>query len=209
MQFWRHIFKDKKYINEIQQIFLHHKWSGSQYSMPAPHFVKQAVILRNMIKDATFIETGTHIGSTAKFASKYSKIVYTLEPSFELFNIAKKNLSQINNVVLVNGTSEERFLDLISAVSGDVTLWLDGHYSGDATFKGKIETPIIRELEIIEANIDNFSNVVILIDDIRLFNKSKFVQSDYPSKLFLTNWAEKNNLEWEIEHDIFISKKMR
>lgn len=175
--------------------------------MPAPHHIKQSLILRNMVKGAIFIETGTHIGSTAKLASKYSKIVYTLEPSYRIFKIAIKNLNNLKNIKLINGTSEENFPELLSSLDGDVTFWLDGHYSGDETYKGKTDSPIIKELEIIESNINNFSNLVIMIDDIRLFKKSNLMNSGYPSKMYLVNWAEENNLEWEFEQDIFIAKK--
>ena len=45
----------------------------------------------------------------------------------------------------------------------------------------------------------------ILIDDIRLFD-SNF--QNYPSKDLLVDWCKKNKLSWEIEHDIFICKKI-
>jgi hypothetical protein len=42
--------------------------------------------------------------------------------------------------------------------------------------------------------------VVIFIDDIRLFNG----RDGYPQKDYLVDWALKRELQWRIEHDIFI-----
>ena len=66
-------------------------------------------------------------------------------------------------------------------------------------------TPIRVELDYIEKTLNNFKKMNILIDDIRLFN-SNF--QNYPSKDLLVDWCKKNKLSWEIEHDIFICKKI-
>ena len=39
-------------------------------SLPAPHFVKQAVLSRNAIKNSVWVETGTYLGDTTKFLCK-------------------------------------------------------------------------------------------------------------------------------------------
>jgi hypothetical protein len=60
------------------------------------------------------------------------------------------------------------------------------------------------ELDIISQNIYRFSEISILIDDIRMFEKE---EASYPNRDFLVNWALVNNFWWNIEHDIFIAKK--
>ena len=60
------------------------------------------------------------------------------------------------------------------------------------------------ELSYIENSFKNFKKINILIDDIRFF-RGKF--QNYPNINYLTDWCEKNNLEWKIEQDIFIAKK--
>ena len=72
------------------------------------------------------------------------------------------------------------------------------------TYKGPKDTPILDELSAIENNLTNFNQVVILVDDMRLF-ESDAPQSNYPSLDVLVNWARSNNLHWKIEHDIFIA----
>ena len=71
------------------------------------------------------------------------------------------------------------------------------------TFKGPKITPILDELSSIEKNLTRFNQVVILVDDVRLF-ESSLTQSDYPSLGVLVDWARANRLQWCIEHDIFI-----
>ena len=52
--------------------------------------------------------------------------------------------------------------------------WLDGHYSGGETARGKKDTPILEELITIFGAKEEH---IILIDDARLFGSAK----DYPS----------------------------
>ena len=76
-------------------------------------------------------------------------------------------------------------------------------FSSGMTFKGPKITPILDELSSIEKNLTRFNQVVILVDDVRLF-ESSLTQSDYPSLGVLVDWARANRLQWCIEHDIFI-----
>lgn len=192
-------------IRPLMRIAMLIKWQNNNYAMPAPHFIKQKVLLRNVIKNAITIETGTNSGDTAKILSKYSTIVYTLEPSKKLYKLAEKNLRKSKNIILVNKTSEEYLGGLLKTLKGKVNIWLDGHYSGGETYKGKIDTPIIHELKQIELNLNNFESIVILIDDVRLFEEIPN-NSGYPSRSYLVNWANKHNLDWKIELDIFIAR---
>ena len=90
-------------------------------------------------------------------------------------------------------------------MKGDISFWLDGHYSKGDTFKGTKVTPIIYELETISNYISKYKKVLILIDDIRLSHTKK---QNYPSLDFYVDWAKSNNLSWTIEQDIFIMKSL-
>ena len=57
------------------------------------------------------------------------------------------------------------------SMDGKILFWLDGHYSGKGTAIGKGATPILEELESIKNSKVN--DAVILIDDIRCFQKIK------------------------------------
>ena len=180
-------------------------WKKNRYSSPSPQFIKTQVLKRNGIESGTWVETGTYLGDTTKFLAKNfpnSKII-SIEPQLLIFNFAKFRLRRVKNILLVNGSSEEKFEEALSGLVGPVNFWLDGHFSGDITFKGETNSPISKELDLIEKYKDNFGKLVVLIDDIRGFDGD--LNSGYPSRDTVVAWANKNNLNWNIEQDIFIA----
>jgi hypothetical protein len=187
-----------------EKLRFYRDWDASDFQSPSPHFIKQRVVLRNGIKGSTYIETGTYLGLTTELLASQASRVFTLEPSLTLYEQAKLRLSKFENVECLNGSSEDLLPILIPKISGAVTFWLDGHYSGGDTYKGINDTPILKELEIIAQNLDKFSRVALMIDDIRLFENESL---SYPNRDFLVKWALSNNFWWNIEHDIFIAKK--
>lgn len=187
-----------------EKLRFYRDWDARDFQAPSPHFIKQRVVLRNGIKGSTYIETGTHLGLTTELLALQASRVFTLEPSFTLYEKAKLRLSKFENVECLHGSSEELLPILIPKIRGAVTFWLDGHYMGGDTYKGIDETPILKELEIIALNLEKFSRVTLLIDDIRLFENESL---SYPHRDFLVKWALSNNFWWNIEHDIFIAKK--
>lgn len=125
---------------------------GSGVLPPSPFFVKQAVLLRHSLPDSTWVETGTYLGQTTTFLSKFAKFVYSLEPDAQLYDRAKR-VVRSENVTVLNGASEDIFPELLPKLSGNVCFWLDGHYSGDGTYKGPLDTPIVKGLDLIERNL--------------------------------------------------------
>lgn len=181
-------------------------WADRQFAPPSPAFVKQKVLLRNGLRSAIWIETGTFMGDTTNVLSKVAKMVYSIEPEPTLFSKAEEKFRNTSNVKIIRGLSEEILPKLLTTLSGDICFWLDGHYSAGGTFKGPQETPILDELDAIGRNIANMGNIVVMVDDIRLFDPGNPEFSAYPSVDFLVDWARKQNLTWYIEHDIFIAK---
>jgi hypothetical protein len=181
-------------------------WADREFAAPSPHFVKQKVLLRNGLPDATWIETGTYLGDTTSILSKVAKLVYSIEPEPTLFSKAEEKFRNISNVKIMKGLSEEVFPTLLPTIAGNVCFWLDGHYSAGITFKGPQDTPIIEELTAIEPYITKMDKIVVMVDDIRCFDPKNPEFSAYPSVDLLVDWARKHNLTWHIEHDIFIAK---
>jgi len=179
-------------------------WKERLFAVPSPPFVKRLVLLRNGIPDAVWIETGTWLADTTVFLAGHSKMVRSLEPEPLLVQKARKRCQNLKNVEIIEGTSEAVFPTLIPTLKGEVNFWLDGHYSEGGTYKGKTETPILKELSCIQKSRKNFSKLVVLIDDLRCFNPAKY--PDFPSLDYLVNWSKKNKLNWTIEHDIFVAK---
>lgn len=181
------------------------EWADRAYAAPAPYPVKQQVFLRNNLSNATWVETGTLHGDTSDFLSRHAIYVHTTEPEPELFEKAKKRFERYTNVMVHNDNSEVFLPRILSQLTGNICLWLDGHYSGGGTFAGPNDTPLLYELKAIAENIHRFDAVSILIDDIRYCGK-KHIYGSYPSLNELVAFAESLNLGWYIEHDIFIAK---
>jgi len=180
-------------------------WVSQNFNPPAPQRVKTKVLQRYAFLEGNWIETGTYLGDTTRFLAKTfpSARVTSLEPDFTLFSFNKSRLRKFQNIKLVNSASENSLDDLVSNETSTINLWLDGHFSGDITFRGQTLSPILEELQIIERNIPRLK-VCVFVDDIRDFSGDE--QTGYPSKNKLVEWANRNNCEWHIEMDIFIAK---
>lgn len=178
------------------------KWALRDYKAPSPHFIKQAVVKRNAIPGGTFVESGTYYGQTTDFAAQFSSRVISLEPAPELFSRAVKLFSNRPNIEVLNGTSEQIFPELLPTLKGEVTFWLDGHYSAGPTYQGPNDTPVRQELDEISKNIGNFTKLSVMVDDIRCFENNSGEYAQYPPLTYLTEWAESHKMKWHIEHDI-------
>src|ERR1700722_15788279 len=181
-------------------------WADRQFAAPSPHFVKQEVLLRNGLRDATWVETGTYMGDTTSVLSKVAKMVYSIEPEPTLFSKAEQRFKNTRNIKIIKGLSEDVFPKLLPTICGNICFWLDGHYSEGITFKGPQDTPIIDELAVIGRNITKISKIVVMVDDIRCFDPKNPEFSTYPPVDVLVDWARKHSLIWHIEHDIFIAR---
>jgi hypothetical protein len=180
-------------------------WSTRAWAVPAPSKVKWSILKRYGAGAHTWIETGTYLGNTTSLLARLGKSVYSLEPEPNLAESAASRFKAYSNVQIINRPSEEAFPELLAKIKGSVAFWLDGHYSAGITYRGANETPIRTELSQIERWTENFSHLVVLVDDFRCFGQSDVVGGEYPSRSFLVNWADRLNLSWTVEHDIFIA----
>ena len=185
------------------------KWSSwiikNKLASPPPTEAKHLVLERYHIQDAVWLETGTFKGDTTRFLAGISPRVISIEPSDFYFREATKRLSDLPNVELIKGSSQDCLERLLKKLAGkDVCLWLDGHWSGDETYCGQEETPVLSELDTIEKLQGRFPGLVVLIDDYRLCWSSP---KSYPKPQYYINWAERNRLNWLVEQDIFVATK--
>jgi hypothetical protein len=123
--------------------------------------------LKDIFRIDIFIETGTYLGDTTNNARNYFKEVHTIELAPHLYNKAKDRFQTYKNVYVHLGDSIDLLPEILSTVTGKILFWLDGHYSESNDAKGKTNTPIMQELEVIKNS--NIKNAVILIDDMRCF----------------------------------------
>ena len=188
-------------------------WRARNFSPPSPDVIKHQILMNNNLKDSLWIETGTYYGETTKLLSKISKKTISIEADKNLFETSSKILKNFKNVEILNGKSEDLLDKVISKNLNfkNVCIYLDAHLCQDhlkntKTFGNEnTATPILNELEIVSKYVASFKKIVVLIDDIRLF-QGKF--QNYPDKNTLVNWCEENDFLWEIEQDIFICKKI-
>ena len=179
-------------------------WRNKGFSSPSPHSVKMAVLERYGSPDSTWIETGSYLGETASRLSRISKQVHSIEPEKTLFEFVSWRYKKIDNLKFYYGSSEKVLENLVRVQNSNTCFWLDGHFSGDITYRGHDSSPIIFELNVIEKYLADLENVRVLVDDVRDFTFQSN-DSSYPNINYLVTWATKNNLNWTIEHDIFIA----
>lgn len=191
---------------KLRRFFSQRDWRQRAYASPSPKRVKDAVLLRQGVANAIWVETGTFLGETTALLARHATHVYSLEPAQKLYERAAKKFGSNPRVTIIGQPSEQVFPELLPKLTGPVNFWLDGHYSAGPTFKGAIDTPIREELAAIAANLKKLSPVVVLVDDIRAFNPSVPGSESYPALDELVDWARANDLKWEIEHDIFVAR---
>ncbi len=179
-------------------------WMVGGYAPPAPFNVKVQTLFRNALPNSDWIETGTYLAeTTVALAKQFSKNqVLSIEPEPQIHSFVTQEFSNYKNIVFLHGSSENKFEEAILRLNQNLNFWLDGHYSGDVTFRGEIESPILYELEMIEKHLIRMANFCVFIDDFRLFGES----SGYPPKIVIIEWANRLHLDWRIENDIFIAK---
>jgi hypothetical protein len=182
-------------------------WIIDKFCSPAPNIVKWSVMER-WGGDNTWIETGTYLGETTFRLAQRNQFVISIEPEITLYIDAERKLRNAKNVVLLNGTSELKLLEAINLAKekgeADISFWLDGHFSEGLTYLGDTVSPIKFELDLIAVELSDYGFLTILIDDVRLFSGINRVASGYPSLTYLVEYANKSDLFWTIEHDIFI-----
>jgi|TARA_B100001093_G_scaffold411648_1_gene401170 hypothetical protein len=185
-------------------------WKKRNFFPPSPEFIKHQVLVNNNLSKSLWIETGTYYGDTTNILSKISDKVISIEADKRLMQLAEKKFENKKNVEILLGKSEDLLEKVISENIGydNICIYLDAHLCNDHLTNNKTfgqensGTPLKLELEIIEKHLSNFSKVNVLIDDIRLFDKNF---QNYTTKNDLINWCNKNNFEWDIQHDILIA----
>lgn len=183
-----------------KSIFVLIAWRLLGSKIPPPHIVKQRAIrkTRKKFNARIFIESGTYLGDMVYAMRKDFQTIYSIELSDYYYKKALNRFKKNKNIKLIKGDSGMEIRKILKKVKEPVIFWLDGHYSGGKTNKGKFNTPIVRELNsIVDHKIKNH---VILIDDAREF----IGQNDYPTINSLKKIIKKriSNYTLDVEDDI-------
>ena len=189
-------------IRPVKQMMDLLLWYKRGRHAPLPHLIKQKIVKEyaRRFNTKTFIETGTYLGDMIFATRKIFAIIISIEIDGNLFEMAKRRFSRFSHIRIFWGDSSNVLVDVLSKIHEPCLFWLDAHYSGGITSKGVLETPILKELELI---LHHFvSGHVVLIDDARDFTG----QNSYPTIVDLRNLVREKKPEFvlEIKDDIII-----
>ena len=140
-----------------------------------------------------FIETGTFQGEMTNAQKKNFRCIVTIELDPVLYASAKGRFKNDPHIHVLHGDSGVMLVEALRLVNGPTLFWLDAHYSGGATAKADLETPILKELSIIASR--GSCGDVVLIDDARLFGW----RSDYPRLGKIRQFVKKHWPDYKVE----------
>ncbi|MEA2235596.1 MAG: hypothetical protein QOC81_320 [Thermoanaerobaculia bacterium] len=146
-------------------------------SVGMPHAVKRRVVrdYASRYGARTLVETGTYLGDMIAAMARSFETLHSIELSEEFYAKARARFARRPHIHLHHGDSASELPGIVAGLSGRALFWLDAHYSGGATARGTIDTPIAQELrEIFRRNAPGH---VLLVDDARSFNGT----ADYPT----------------------------
>lgn len=135
----------------------------------------------------TLIETGSGDGITARNLAPHFDRVFTIEVSLSKYYGVWGALVPYANVLPILGDSADVLPHLLNQIDVPAMFWLDGHYDGGDSGRGKEDTPVRTELYLIFAKPRPRPNV-ILIDDARLFG----TDPAYPD----VDWIVRRVAQW-------------
>lgn len=145
-------------------------WERRGRTGPAPHLIKQAVIKEFAAKFGlpTLIETGTYLGAMVNAMKSCFGRIISIELDPMLSERARRRFTGHRHITILQGDSAEVIPRVLNDVSSPCLFWLDGHFSGGITAKGKMDSPVIQELDAILSH--PVEDHVILVDDAHQFD---------------------------------------
>jgi len=163
-------------------------WRLVRFDYENPHSYSK---FRNLISVAKktgarqFIETGTYLGRTTRWAASRFERVVTIELDPQLAARAVASLSDLPNVEVIQGDAVEKLRDVIARPEiRDALVYLDGHFSGGITARGEVDEPACAGLEVLVPHIAKIRGIVV--DDFRTFG----IEFAAPTKADLLRSAE-------------------
>jgi hypothetical protein len=135
----------------------------------APHRIKVRTLREHAQRYGirTLIETGTLYGDTIwRVRNDFDRIV-SIEIDPTLSANARRRFKSDQHIEFVVGDSGVMLQEVLKNTSERCLFWLDGHYSGEHTGRGELDSPIVNEIKHILSH--HVPDHVILVDDAREF----------------------------------------
>jgi hypothetical protein len=150
----------------------------------------------------TFIETGTGRGETLEEVLSIFPDIYTVELSEELFKEVKEKYGCL--VRCFPGKSIDMLEYIFPLIANTTSLyWLDAHWSGGPTAGEDEQTPLMRELELI--NRKTINDDFIIIDDAHTFFSPAALKPPYDSNKYPSIVEIFNELHRKARYTVILS----
>jgi len=146
------------------------QWQLAGKPVPAPHVVKQRTVTSYQRRYGlrTFIETGTFTGEMVEAMSERVSRIVSIEVDPALHAQAVRRFADRPHVQILLGDSGHLLPHVLASLTEPALFWLDGHYMGEGTGRGELDSPIVAEMSALAAH--PVRGHVVLIDDARLFD---------------------------------------
>jgi hypothetical protein len=108
---------------------------------------------------------------------------------------AQRRFASFPKVTCLYGDSAEVLPAILENIDEPALFWLDAHYSGTKTAHGKVETPIIAELNTVLRH-KWAAEHIILIDDARYFIDWPKRTHDYPTLEYIETVVRMQFPDW-------------
>ena len=189
------MFKLKK--SPVALVFLV-QWYLRNKPIPSPPVYKERVVSeygKRFGIDILF-ESGTFRGDMVYATKNQFKRMITVELFDYYYKNAVKLFKNDKHIEIYFGDSGKEIKKIIKTINKPTLFWLDAHFVGPGTAKGKLNTPIINELKTILSH--KIKSHVILIDDAGYFNG----KNDYPTIGKLKDMFKGSGYSLKVENDI-------
>jgi hypothetical protein len=169
-----------------------------------PHPPTQAEKYATILKYAndhglrTLVETGTNEGDAVWACLTQFERIYSIELSPQLREQAADRFRANPHVEILQGDSTTVLPAVLESIREPSLFWLDGHWSGGATARGRRDTPVVAEIRTILRHA--VKGHVVLVDDARLF----YGWDDYPTLAGIKRIVMRSNpnADYVVENDI-------
>jgi len=176
------------------------QWRMRGRPLPPPHVVKQLAIVgyQRARRFGTFVETGTFTGEMVEAMRPHFPRIISIEMAPEIYGQAVRRFAGDPRVELLLGDSAAVLPRVLEQIHHPALFWLDGHFMGENTARGKEDSPIRAELTALLGH--PVRHHLVLIDDARLFTGS----AGYPTIEELRGWLvrERPGSDVQVEDDI-------
>ena len=167
--YWRRLASNvRRWLREHKEGVL---WTFHGRPVPPPAHVKRAFLRAHARRHGlrVFIETGTLYGDTLAALRNTFDTLHSIELSRELYERASARFAGDARIHLWWGDSGDVMPRVLETIHQPALFWLDGHYSGEGTARGVLDTPICHEISHISKHPLRGKHLV-MIDDARCFN---------------------------------------